>query len=195
MEALTSSATGSTLSNTLTLIPNSPSSSGPSVTSASSLSASLSSTATAAMAGLSATATGPATTTASNTLASVGYADPSLSDASLGPKKGLGSLGPNPSPISTGSVAPTGSGSPAHGSSMTDAKKHEGAHGKAAHSRDAKSFDYIARTMLAGGIAGITAKTAIAPLDRVKILFQASNPQFEKYAGKSLEHTGTNGDH
>ncbi|KAF9094363.1 hypothetical protein BGX29_005228 [Mortierella sp. GBA35] len=49
--------------------------------------------------------------------------------------------------------------------------------------RDTKSLDYIARTMLAGGIAGITAKTAVAPLDRVKILFQASNPQFEKYAG------------
>ncbi|KAF9428821.1 hypothetical protein BGZ94_000950, partial [Podila epigama] len=49
--------------------------------------------------------------------------------------------------------------------------------------RDTKSLDYVARTMLAGGIAGITAKSAIAPLDRVKILFQASNPQFEKYAG------------
>ncbi|KAF9332484.1 hypothetical protein BG006_004626 [Podila minutissima] len=49
--------------------------------------------------------------------------------------------------------------------------------------RDTKSWDYIARTMVAGGIAGITAKSAIAPLDRVKILFQASNPQFEKYAG------------
>ncbi|KAG0096784.1 hypothetical protein BGZ93_003982 [Podila epicladia] len=48
--------------------------------------------------------------------------------------------------------------------------------------RDTKSWDYIARTMVAGGIAGITAKSAIAPLDRVKILFQASNPQFEKYA-------------
>ncbi|KAF9439148.1 hypothetical protein BGZ76_010741 [Entomortierella beljakovae] len=50
-------------------------------------------------------------------------------------------------------------------------------------SRKIKSFDYVARTMLAGGIAGTAAKTAIAPLDRVKILFQASNPQFEKYAG------------
>ncbi|KAI8601833.1 mitochondrial carrier domain-containing protein [Dissophora ornata] len=52
-----------------------------------------------------------------------------------------------------------------------------------ATARDTKSLDYIARTMLAGGIAGTAAKTAIAPLDRVKILFQASNPQFEKYAG------------
>ncbi|KAF9585123.1 hypothetical protein BGW38_003800 [Lunasporangiospora selenospora] len=49
--------------------------------------------------------------------------------------------------------------------------------------RDVKSMEYILKTMFAGGIAGITAKTAIAPLDRVKILFQANNPQFEKYAG------------
>ncbi|KAF9907183.1 hypothetical protein EC991_011246 [Linnemannia zychae] len=63
--------------------------------------------------------------------------------------------------------------------SSNDASRHK----KIAVTRDTKSLDYIARTMFAGGIAGITAKTAVAPLDRVKILFQASNPQFEKYAG------------
>ncbi|KAH8808714.1 mitochondrial carrier domain-containing protein [Xylogone sp. PMI_703] len=49
--------------------------------------------------------------------------------------------------------------------------------------RNKQSFDYIWRTGVAGGLAGSAAKTLVAPLDRVKILFQAGNPQFMKYSG------------
>ncbi|KAI0508558.1 mitochondrial carrier domain-containing protein [Xylaria bambusicola] len=45
------------------------------------------------------------------------------------------------------------------------------------------SMDYIMRSFVAGGLAGCAAKTTVAPLDRVKILFQTSNPQFAKYTG------------
>ncbi|GJJ08594.1 hypothetical protein Clacol_002813 [Clathrus columnatus] len=46
-----------------------------------------------------------------------------------------------------------------------------------------KTISYVSRELLAGGIAGSAAKTIVAPFDRVKILFQASSPQFLKYAG------------
>lgn len=46
-----------------------------------------------------------------------------------------------------------------------------------------QSSNYILRSLVAGGIAGCAAKTVIAPFDRVKILFQTSNPRFEKYSG------------
>ncbi|GAB7361591.1 hypothetical protein MBLNU230_g1643t1 [Neophaeotheca triangularis] len=46
-----------------------------------------------------------------------------------------------------------------------------------------QSWEYALRSGVAGGIAASAAKTVVAPLDRVKILFQASNPQFAKYTG------------
>ncbi|KAF1984775.1 mitochondrial carrier [Aulographum hederae CBS 113979] len=51
---------------------------------------------------------------------------------------------------------------------------------------DNKSLNYMVRSGLAGGMAGCAAKTVVAPLDRVKILFQTSNPQFAKYSGTSF---------
>ena len=51
---------------------------------------------------------------------------------------------------------------------------------------DKTSWNYVLRSGFAGGIAGCVAKSAIAPLDRVKILFQAQNPEFAKYSGKWL---------
>ncbi|KAK1831351.1 mitochondrial carrier domain-containing protein [Podospora conica] len=54
---------------------------------------------------------------------------------------------------------------------------------KVTSTKDKKSLDYILRSGAAGGVAGCAAKTMVAPLDRVKILFQAHNPQFIRYAG------------
>jgi len=48
---------------------------------------------------------------------------------------------------------------------------------------DKQSKEYIIRSLLAGGVAGCAAKTVIAPFDRVKILFQTSNPVYGRYAG------------
>ncbi|KAK9339058.1 mitochondrial carrier domain-containing protein [Lipomyces starkeyi] len=48
------------------------------------------------------------------------------------------------------------------------------------------SSDYILRSGFAGGLAGCAAKSIIAPLDRVKILFQTSSPEFAKYSGKRM---------
>ncbi|KAI5951981.1 LEU5 [Candida jiufengensis] len=48
---------------------------------------------------------------------------------------------------------------------------------------DKQSFKYVILSGIAGGVAGCAAKTLVAPLDRIKILFQTSNPEFLKYRG------------
>ncbi|KAL7411835.1 mitochondrial carrier [Mrakia frigida] len=49
--------------------------------------------------------------------------------------------------------------------------------------QDKHSWDFAIRSGIAGGVAGCVAKTAVAPLDRVKILFQTHNADFQKYQG------------
>lgn len=48
---------------------------------------------------------------------------------------------------------------------------------------DKHLMEYVLRSGVAGGLSGSAAKTLIAPLDRIKILFQTSNPDFLKYRG------------
>ncbi|KAL3965412.1 hypothetical protein ACCO45_002416 [Purpureocillium lilacinum] len=53
--------------------------------------------------------------------------------------------------------------------------------------KDTRTWNYVWRSGVAGGMAGCAVcQDARRPLDRVKILFQASNPQFAKYTGSSF---------
>ncbi|KAF7362303.1 Mitochondrial carrier protein [Mycena venus] len=49
--------------------------------------------------------------------------------------------------------------------------------------RQYSQTEFIIRSGLAGGFAGGLAKTAVAPLDRVKILLQTHNAEFIRFAG------------
>lgn len=48
---------------------------------------------------------------------------------------------------------------------------------------DKHLLEYVVRSGIAGGMAGSAAKTLVAPLDRIKILFQTSNPDFLQFRG------------
>merc|ERR1712000_697001 len=79
-------------------------------------------------------------------------------------------------------VAAAGAGSGRQDAVAAAARARADAADQAAR-RKTWTFDYVWTSGVAGGIAGCAAKTVVAPLDRVKILFQASNPQFAKYTG------------
>ena len=80
-------------------------------------------------------------------------------------------------------LCPTDSDTIVPARQRSDTHPHEAAGGPA--KVDKKSYEYLVKSGIAGGIAGCAAKTVVGPLDRVKILFQASNPDFRKYAGAS----------
>ncbi|KAJ3370747.1 hypothetical protein GGF31_003769 [Allomyces arbusculus] len=52
-----------------------------------------------------------------------------------------------------------------------------------AMNRDPRSWDYAWKSFVAGGVAGCAAKSVVAPLDRVKILFQAHSPAYAHHQG------------
>ncbi|KAL2864476.1 coenzyme A transporter [Aspergillus lucknowensis] len=82
--------------------------------------------------------------------------------------------------VSGGAVV-TGSHATTHDGALSPRSKHDNR--GTAQETSKRSVEYVLRSGLAGGLAGCAAKTVVAPLDRVKILFQASNPQFAKYTG------------
>ncbi|KAE8143093.1 mitochondrial carrier domain-containing protein [Aspergillus pseudotamarii] len=49
-------------------------------------------------------------------------------------------------------------------------------------SKYSRNRDFDWRNGVAGGVAGCAAKTIVAPLERIKILFQTSNPHFLRYS-------------
>lgn len=51
---------------------------------------------------------------------------------------------------------------------------------------DKQTLEYALRSGLAGGLAGCAAKTTVAPLDRIKILFQTRAPSYARYSSTAF---------
>ena len=44
-----------------------------------------------------------------------------------------------------------------------------------------KEWHFFAKSFMAGGLAGMTSKTTVAPLDRIKILLQVHNSHYKNF--------------
>ena len=44
-----------------------------------------------------------------------------------------------------------------------------------------QDWQYWTKTFISGGIAGMTSKTTVAPLDRIKILMQVHNSHYKNF--------------
>ncbi|KAE8372410.1 mitochondrial carrier domain-containing protein [Aspergillus bertholletiae] len=65
----------------------------------------------------------------------------------------------------------------ATGSSKTNGHSHS-LDGRSKLCESSPNWNFVLKNGLAGGVAGCAAKTIVAPLERIKILFQTANPHF-----------------
>ncbi|KAJ5516268.1 hypothetical protein N7527_007828 [Penicillium freii] len=65
-------------------------------------------------------------------------------------------------------------------STKTEGSRH--VYRRSKTNEDSRNLNFILRNGLAGGVAGCAAKTIVAPLERIRILFQTSHSHFVQYS-------------